>query len=255
MAARGKQEENSHLRRFKEKFVGFPDGDIIPSEHPDFLVDTPSECIGIEHTRNIRGDLGAEEHAEAKTLFYAKKDYESKELPPVHVTVLWNLLEHPTPGRAQQDLGAELSSFVESHLPMPNSLISVRYGEHQDWKSLPQGVNSLYIDRQEYLTENTWVSLRSGGVPTLGPLDLQRIISKKEGLIVSYRQKCTQVWLLIVANGFEPSTHCDLSPEITEFRFVTDFDRAFFLHYLKGLVVELKIRDKSTPGSCIVPKT
>jgi hypothetical protein len=45
----------------------------------------------------------------------------------------------------------------------------------------------------------------------------------------SYRQKCSQVWLLMVANGFEPSMHCELAPEVEGFQFETDFDRVFFL--------------------------
>jgi hypothetical protein len=51
------------------------------------------------------------------------------------------------------------------------------------------------------------------------------------------------VWLLIVANGFEPSTHCDLAPEIKGFQFETNFDRVFYLHSFAGMVVELSTKD------------
>lgn len=50
------------------------------------------------------------------------------------------------------------------------------------------------------------------------------------------------MWLLIVANGLEPSTFGELAPEIEEFRFETNFDRVFFLHYADELIVELNTR-------------
>ena len=53
------------------------------------------------------------------------------------------------------------------------------------------------------------------------------------------------MWLLIVANGFEPPTFGQLAPEIEQFSFETSFDRVFFLHHADDLVVEL-----STQGLC-----
>jgi hypothetical protein len=51
------------------------------------------------------------------------------------------------------------------------------------------------------------------------------------------------VWLLVVANGFEPSTQCELAPEIECSQFETDFDRVFFLQDFDGFVVELRTKD------------
>jgi hypothetical protein len=70
---------------------------------------------------------------------------------------------------------------------------------------------------------------------------VQELISGKEVKLPAYRQHCDEVWLLIVANGFEPSTFCKLDPEVENFQFTTGFDRVFFQHF-DGLVVELNIR-------------
>jgi len=37
---RKKRQEVTYLRRFRENFSGFPDGTVLPNEHPDFLVET-----------------------------------------------------------------------------------------------------------------------------------------------------------------------------------------------------------------------
>jgi hypothetical protein len=45
-----KARERAYLERFRENFASFPEGEVIPSEHPDFLVKTQPRWIGIELT-------------------------------------------------------------------------------------------------------------------------------------------------------------------------------------------------------------
>lgn len=78
-------------------------------------------------------------------------------------------------------------------------------------------------------------------VPTITPSDLQRIMRNKEVKMPSYRRCCREVWLLIVARGFEPSTFGDLSPEVEGYLFESGLDCVFFLHYFNGIVTELHV--------------
>ena len=114
---------------------------------------------------------------------------------------------------------------------------------------MPWEVSYLSIRRKRILSKNLWVSTRGAFIPTLTPLDLQNRIEEKEGKLTSYRQKCSQVWLLIVANGLEPSTFGELAPEIEEFSFETSFDRVFFLHHVDELVVELSTQGLRAGGA------
>jgi hypothetical protein len=72
--------------------------------------------------------------------------------------------------------------------------------------------------------------------------ELQKLMRTKEAKVLSYRQQCREVWLLIVARGFEPSTFGDLGPEVEGYLFESGFDRVFFLHYFDGSVSELHLR-------------
>ncbi len=68
---------------------------------------------------------------------------------------------------------------------------------------------------------------------------------RKEIKVPSYRQQCREVWLLIVARGFEPSTFGDLELEIEAHEFETTFDRLFFLHHANEYAAELLVRPSS----------
>ncbi len=242
-----KQTEINHLRRFQQNLLAFPDGMVCVGEAPDFLVNTGHEYIGIEHTQWFRESnnpggsrLRARESTEDKVLRLASSGYESRGLPPVRVNVLWSFWDFPTLSRIRE-LANVLADLVEAHLPEQDGEVAIK-DPHPAWSSLPPEVSFLSIRRKKIFSKNLWDSTRGASIPTLIPLDLQKRIHEKEGKITSYRQKCSQVWLLMVANGFEPSTHCELAPEVERFQFETDFDRVFFLHHADELIVELSTR-------------
>ncbi len=231
-----KARERAHLQRFRETFQGFPKGEVILSEHPDFLVKTRQERIGIEHTEFVRDPgvkggslLRAREHTEDKVLWLASREYDSRGLPPVVVTVHWNYYSGPALTR-MRELASYLANFVASHLPEQGGRTTAGY-PHPGWESLPHEVDSLSIYRSEIISRNSWRPARADYVPTLSCTELQRIMSGKEAKVPSYRRECQEVWLLLVAHGFQPSTHCELGPEVEDHAFETSFDRVFFLHY------------------------
>ncbi len=219
---------------------------VIPHEQPDFLVETRQGRIGIEHTEYVRtpddsggSSLRAREHNEDKLLWLASREYESRGLPPVTVYVHWNPHRGPTQSNIQERASA-LAHLVENNVPEVDENVTIRY-PHPEWRSLPHEVTSLSIYRWGNISDNLWTSVRGAFVPTLTPVELQRIMRNKEAKVPSYRQECCEMWLLVVANGFEPSTHCELAPEVEDHQFETDFDRVFFLHHFNGFVRELRV--------------
>jgi hypothetical protein len=79
----------------------------------------------------------------------------------------------------------------------------------------------------------------------LTPSELQKLMRDKEAKVSTYRRQCREVWLLIVARGFEPSTFGDLGSEVEAHEFETAFDRVFFLHHADEYVAELRVRPAS----------
>ena len=83
-----KARERAYLQRFRENLADFPEGEVVPSEHPDFLIKAQPRWIGIELTEYVQEsdeDLGspmrAQERTEDKVLLTASQQHQSKGLP------------------------------------------------------------------------------------------------------------------------------------------------------------------------------
>jgi hypothetical protein len=246
---RKKRQEETYLRRFRENFLGFPEGTILPNEHPDFLVETIWGRVGIELTEyhvqksgKSRGSqMRAREATEDEVLRRAAEHYRSKGLPLVAVRVTWH--PHEAFGRRRTaELAADLADLVREYLPEPNHSVTILRRRHPAGRSLPEEVASLYILRRQSISKSSWTPMRTAFVPTIAPPDLQEILRKKEAKVPSYRRHCREVWLLVVARGLEPSTFGNLGPEVEGHRFESGFDRVFLLHHFDGVVSELHIR-------------
>jgi hypothetical protein len=246
-----KARERAYLERFRENFADFPEGEGVSFEHPDFLIKTQSRRIGIELTEyhvqepdeGWGSPMRAREGTEDMVLRTASRLYQSKGLPPVAVHVLW----HPHQAlrsRSIPELAADLANLVLEHLPEPGHEAAIRRS-HPAWRSLPQEVTSLSVDRRINFSKNSWTSVRGAFVPTLTPSELQKIMRGKEAKVPTYRRQCREVWLLIVARGFEPSTHVDIGSEVESYRYESGFDRVFFLHHANEYVAELHVRPAS----------
>jgi hypothetical protein len=244
-----KKRETYHLLLFLENFASFPAGTILPDDPPDFLVQTCEGRIGIELTEyfhesnNEHGSpVRAKETAEDRVLRRASSDYERRGLPSVDVFVHWSSSRHPTPSNIN-NLAANLVDLVECYLPeQGDTAIITDSCTKRD--SLPEEVILLHIWRIGNTTKARWVPF--GGIfpPLLTGPDLQDLLQKKEGKVPSYRQKCSQIWLLIVSNDLELpmirlSKACELAPEAKDYPLETVFDRVFFLNCLERRVVEL----------------
>jgi hypothetical protein len=96
-----KETELFYLEKFKENFPSFPKGIISSDERPDFLVKAPSEIIGIEITgfyretsSSARPPLQQRESVRHKIITLAKSIYDNRGLPPVFVSVHFDLNFH-----------------------------------------------------------------------------------------------------------------------------------------------------------------
>jgi len=232
-----KETERDHLLRFKEALADFPEGSIVATECPDFVVETEQANVGIEVTnlyRNGGGSRGSQlralESLQDYTLRQASQLYEAKEaLPFVEVSVSWSFHTPVTKVRVQHIAGT-LARLVAAHLPDPGEQAFLGYLD-STWKLLPQEVDHIFVSRPASLPENAWGSSRGAAVPKLDPQDIHNAISAKEKKLSSYRQQCSQAWLLIVADGLAPSNHFEWTQEVGDTCFETAFDRVFFLHY------------------------
>ncbi|CAA9287246.1 MAG: hypothetical protein AVDCRST_MAG93-3627 [uncultured Chloroflexia bacterium] len=245
-----KQVERYFVERFKAGFPGFPDGDMKSSEEPDFLIQSPTQTIGIELTtfsrdRTRKGGSSALKDVALrdKILIAAEEEYNSRSAVPILVTTWWN----PSI-RQRHPINVLAQSFVDIIVPrIPSTTSQYSHVQWDDFSNTPMEhyLSVLLIDRLVGDTQTVFYSASGGGVG-VSPQNLQDIINEKNGKVPEYLKKCEEVWLLIVA-GYaakrEIPIASDISPDDDFFEHV--FESAFsrvFLYDLWKDPVELRTR-------------
>jgi len=243
-----KPRERAHLEAFRRAYSGFPSGVICETEEPDFVVQTPADTLGIEHTEfhwdegnGVGSERKAQESQQEKIVNAAVRLYESRNLPSVIVRIHW----HPgvqLSRRRVRELRPQLADVVAAHLPKTSP--SVWINAEEEWGSLPDAIMTVGITRLGDPTENQWVSTRGGWVPQLGMTDLERRNAEKESRLAAYRSRCDEVWLLIVADGRAPSSFGEFPEAVRRQELHSAFDRLFFFRYFDGDYVELRRKSR-----------
>lgn len=151
------------------------------------------------------------------------------------VSLLWNDVI-PLRGAIVDGIVRPLRDLIKETRLRPTVHPLVLGHPDPSWRILPRQLARIWIERSK---ANFWVSHAGGAIPTLGPEDIRRLIKAKELKIPGYRP-VSELWLLVVAAGWNTSGFCEVSSALETFRFRTSFDRLFFLHDSEGHVWELQ---------------
>ncbi len=106
-------------------------------------------------------------------------------------------------------------------------------------REFPYGVDVISLRRVHESTGVLWSVTHSGSVPDVTPEHIQARIEDKHAKLAAYRSRCTQVWLIIVADGFAPSGHFHLPAHTAEHTYESDCDRVFYYHAFYNEIAEL----------------
>lgn len=251
-----KQVERYFVERFKAGFPGFPDGDMKSSEEPDFLIQAPTQTIGIELTtfsrdRATKGGSSALKDVALrdKILIAAEEEYNSRSDVPILVTMWWNpsiRQRHPI-----EVLAKSLVDIIIPRIPSTTSQYSHVQWDDFDNTPMEHYLSVLWINRKVGDTQTVFFSSSGGGVG-VSPQDFQDIINEKNGKVPGYLKKCGEVWLLIVAGHAakrEIPIASDISPDddFYEQVFKSAFSRVFLYDLWKD-PVELRTRQPAQGG-------
>ena len=231
------REQYSHILRFKESFADFPEGILCFDDNPDVLVKTSEGYYGIEHTRLYWGNLKEQESLEQRIVDRAKEVYELTGGPPLIVNVLFD----PNVRLAVKDIdsiAASLNRLVCSYVPNVGGRFDL-----EGWRFVSRGfspsIMTIFIDRPSDSCEMLWGVGRGGAVPDLPSNSIRECIQGKESKIDRYLDKCSKIWLLIVEDGFTPSSYFIISDEAKREMYKSRFDRIFLFRNFNCEVIEL----------------
>ncbi|HBP90754.1 MAG TPA: hypothetical protein PKM72_10625 [Nitrospirales bacterium] len=224
-----KDSERSYLLRFKELCPEFPDGSIEDSESPDFLVHGSHGTVGIELTAVYRPDpidknahLPAIEKEREKIVEKIKHYYIHIEDVPLRVSFLFSGNVTNKSDIKNEDL-KEMATLIHSFKPQIGETVYLDIENN-----LPFWVDRVSITTREPDGQNFWTAQKCVWIPELSPIEIQREINKKEEKHISYLEKCSFAWLVLMSQvGEGLGTHVKFSNGVWSHRYETLFEQVW----------------------------
>lgn len=245
MTSRKKEEETSYLERFRSNLKDFPLGEVFPDERPDFLVKGPTRAVGIELTRLCRPEppnkrpMQEQESLQERCLATLKEIWTSQPHTILHVSVTFDD-RYPLSKHGIPELAQKLYRLILQRRPKQNQPVIIQNEEYDD-TSIPREVHCIHILRYDG-SRCTFVPCRNAWVTRPNICDFQNVLDKKESIVLPSREKCNELWLVIVLTDTKPSGAYDIPTQaLKDTCYTSGFDRVFLLYCFAPDVVELRV--------------
>jgi hypothetical protein len=225
---RKKKQERQFIEIFKEVFDGFPDGELIQDDKPDFRVVTVQGEIGIEVTQINIKELKQTESETQKLISEAIKIYEAKNLPKLCVGIHFS--GQPVFRKTNRvSMAAKLANLIALNIPDEKCTVTIE-NDWNDSQSFPYEFEAVDILRMPKSKRNLWQGGSFGFFHENFIKKLEAIVSRKESELVGYCSSCIAQWLLIVSENNSPSTFFNPSERTLAPRYNSSFNKVFFLN-------------------------
>lgn len=233
----GSRHEKYILDNFRELFINFPEGDVIPSEMPDFLVKSDIKTTGIELTHifndiHIDGKNNEKRRENIRRMVGDSLCEKLKLIIPYTfiLSINFSRKEFVT-NDISRIVSESIQSLCEFHF-VTSAIASVNF---ENIGQLPNEIDQINVQRYDKMDSSFYSESAGGAIPNLTELHLAGVLSKKEQALKSY-QYCDEYWLLIESDSF----YSDAFNEIKLGRIETSFDRVFIYRHNKREVTTLK---------------
>ena len=240
--AENKAHERHFVELFKNTYNNFPAGEILADEkqeRPDIIIATPQGKIGVEITSLHNDKLKQKESECEQAVLAARKIYEKKNLPNLHVSV--HIGGKNSFNRATRNkFATAIANLVAANIPLPGKYSEVE-NSWNDPNQFPYEINSICIYRYSWSDKNIWTAPSAGFYREHFIEDLQRVISEKDLKLNGYSQDCKEQWLLVVAENSSPSTFFDPSEITVNHVYKSAFAKVFIMEMFKVKLFELKL--------------
>jgi hypothetical protein len=226
-----KQQERVYLDALRQAMPDFPAGEPTSCETPDFLLSSHGRTIGIEFTLlHLPPSAGEKPHQEAQALkdrivARAAKLHDDANGPALYVTVFFSpraALNKRLVDQAARDIARAVSSVAASTLAQG-------VDEEPRWQTLPDEVRHISIRRSINGIDKLWHADAGGWVAEILPEHIRKVVAAKVRMHSAARQRCDELWLVIVNDVFSRAAQAELGPSTTQAVFEHPFDRLLLL--------------------------
>jgi hypothetical protein len=157
-----KELEKIHVNGFASAYENFPSGKIIPSETPDFIINTKNGKLGIELTQIFKDEeshgssLQAQEKQRLKLIQQTKVIYENNNKAPISVYFKFNIDQIITNSNI-----SELAQYLAKTLISTNfsSNKTTRINFFEQCSPQQEIVHSLIVKRKPVIGESNFSQL------------------------------------------------------------------------------------------------
>lgn len=230
---RKKEEELFFLDIFKKHYHNFPSGNLIPSEQPDFLIESKNYFIGIEWTRfHHQPEPGNYSQKQKEKLYekinnQIKRKYEKKNNEKVMVTIHYyeNIR---VKDNEIEDIAIQISNLIKLNMPLDYQSIRIDY-DHKE--SLPKEIYSINITKIPDKYKNHFGTPSAVVIPDLSIHHVQQTIDSKNLLFPKYNKRCTEIWLVIFIHTFDLSSIAEVTNEVKDKIYHSLFKKNFIYEY------------------------
>lgn len=229
-----KAAERAYLEVFRRACPEFPEGVLLDCETPDFIVETKDGTLGIEIQQvflpsDAKHPLQANESLQQQVLNQAEQIHRDGGGPPLAVGVFFDdnfsLRKSRVAGLAE-----EVAALISANTPAPpGGHIRVTHVWFSRSDPVPEEIDRIHIWRYPDTKKGSWTTVDGGFYLELTPAQVQARIDKKEAKYALCREKCDEVWLVLVVPGNAQSSLVELSDEAKSHGFTASYERIYFL--------------------------
>ena len=207
-----KEDELYFLKRFENLYDSFPEGKIIPSEQPDFIIKNEDFKIGIEITELFQ-DSHLNGYSKYQQKSISKNYFTNKYIKLIqkylsftfHINIEFN---------ESQSINKLNQNSILKRLCNPiilNNFINLKNKEHiiiEDFRVLPDEINSIQLGRYDDIDESFDEMAEGGPVADINNSHIEYVLAKKHQKLEKY-QNCSEQWLLITEGNYYAGSFAD----------------------------------------------
>ena len=166
---------------------------------------------------------------------------------PLHVSVLFTEYPPLTKQRSRT-LAQELAQFLISSSRAFISYSQSHFLDDVTSEPFPEiaSISAVRVPDESY---SSWSTGAGGWVRHASAGEVQRIVSKKEARLPTYRLVCTHAWLLIAFDVCAAGDAIHAPTEPVDFAVQTNFDRVFCLNVVNRRVSEIPRESSATTSN------
>lgn len=240
-----KQLEILLMDYFRESYLDFPKGKIIPTESPDFTISMKNHrSLGVELTRLNPGnavipdDLAMVEISfQDQLIGKTKLLFEQNSTQKLFVKFLFSDEKKIVP-ELEMVVSVQLVNAIRKTIQ--HKKFNTFFKESLSESQLPDGITDVLVVYHPVMQSSVWERSNNLGVSNNVVDDIRKSIQKKDDKLKLYqKQRLNYYWLLIFTDRLRGVKNFNLHDKIMNHKFQSHFQHVFLFDLLKTDVYEL----------------